>query len=251
MSNNKQQISRVPANNGSYPFEKTHFDLIHLEQAFNADRYTLHFYCAFSKYHINYTLASKGESEFVRATQHFLTITSRWGYTVRILQTDGETALQQQWYHLINTLALTIQVSPPDTQSQNGYAERSGGVVVAMARRIHIESKLPVTLWPEFIDHAVRILNRLPIRKKDWTSPHECVHHHKPDLSQYRAVGSKCYVLVKKQPRLEKLRSRSFEGWLTGMSASNIYRVWLPQINRIVISRDVLVDEKMNVPRGA
>jgi hypothetical protein len=83
------------------------------------------------------------------------------------------------------------------------------------------------------------------IHNKHWISPHECVHHHKPDLFQYRAVGSKCYVLIKRQLRLEKLRSRFFEGWLTGMSASNIYGVWLPQLSHIVISRDVPVDEKI------
>ncbi|KAF1981898.1 hypothetical protein K402DRAFT_341517, partial [Aulographum hederae CBS 113979] len=62
------------------------------------------------------------------------------------------------------------------------------------------------------------------------------VHHQKPDLSQYRAVGSKCYVLIQKRPLLEKLRAKSLEGWLTGMVASNIYRVWIPQANRIIVS---------------
>ncbi|KAF1987140.1 hypothetical protein K402DRAFT_309340, partial [Aulographum hederae CBS 113979] len=66
------------------------------------------------------------------------------------------------------------------------------------------------------------------------------VHHQKPDLSQYRTVGSKCYVLIHNRPRLKKLRAKSLEGWLTGMSASNIYRVWIPRANRIILSRNVL-----------
>ncbi|KAF1980574.1 hypothetical protein K402DRAFT_305048, partial [Aulographum hederae CBS 113979] len=143
MGNNKQQISRVPPSKGNYPFEKTHFDLIHLEEAFNVDKYVLHFYCAYSGYHIAYTLASKGEGEFMRSTQHFVTLTGRWGYTVQIFQTDGEKSLGRQWRNLIHQLGITFQASPPDTQSQNGYAERSGGVIIDMARRIHLASQLP------------------------------------------------------------------------------------------------------------
>ncbi|KAF1987144.1 hypothetical protein K402DRAFT_310467, partial [Aulographum hederae CBS 113979] len=143
LANNKQQISRVPPSRGSYPFEKSHFDLIYLETAFNADKYILHFYCAFSGYHLTYTLTNKGEVEFARSTQHFLALTERWGYKVRILQTDGEKALGHQWNSIIYQHGITVQPSPTDTQSQNGYAERSGGVIIDMARRIHIASQLP------------------------------------------------------------------------------------------------------------
>jgi hypothetical protein len=34
------------------------------------------------------------------------------------------------------------------------------------------------------------------------------------------------------------------------MQASNIYRVWLPQVNRIILSRDVLIDEKLKYDKN-
>ena len=55
-ANIRQQISRVPAYKGAYPFEKIHFDLVYLHKAFNADQYLLHFYCAFSGFHTIYIL---------------------------------------------------------------------------------------------------------------------------------------------------------------------------------------------------
>lgn len=78
-------------------------------------------------------------------------------------------------------------------------------------------------------------------------TPYEIIHQIKPDLSQYRAIGSKAYVLIPgpQRERLQKLRARSIEGWITGMAASNIYRVWLPQLQRIICSRDVIVDESI------
>jgi hypothetical protein len=247
MSQNYRQISRVPPERGSYPFERTHFDVVHVEEAFNADRYFLHFYCAYSGYHITYTLPNRAEVDFLQSTSDFLALTERWGYTARILQTDGEKSLGARWDIMIRTRGLTVQTTPPDTQSQNGYAERSGGVISEIARKIHIASQLPVKLWPEFINQATRILNRTPIQRKDWMTPHEIVHHDKPDLSQYRAIGSKAYVLIPETQRqkLYKLRARSLEGWLTGMAASNIYKVWLPRMQRIIASRDVIVDESI------
>jgi hypothetical protein len=76
-ANIRQQISRVPVHKGDYPFEKVHFDLVHLHKAFNADRYLLHFYCAFSGFHATYTLQSKDQQEFIDSTKHFLALTTR------------------------------------------------------------------------------------------------------------------------------------------------------------------------------
>lgn len=246
LSQNRQHISRTPIERGLYPFERLHFDLVHLEEAFNTDRYLLHFYDLFSGYHISYTLSDRSEKEFIETTEDVITITKQWGYTVRIIQSDGEKALGQKWENTIKSYGIRFQASPPYTASQNGPAERSGGVIVQMARKIHVSSGLPVSLWPEFVQQAVRLLNRLPIRRREWQTPHTIVHHHKPDISGYRIIGSKAYVLIQpsQRVRLHKIRENSIEGYLVGMAASNIYRVWIPQLQRItVVSRDVRIDE--------
>ena len=120
-------------------------------------------------------------------------------------------------------------------------------MIVDFARNIYLGSGLPIELWPEFTDQAVRILNRLPIQRGQWTSPYEFVFHTKADLSLFKEVGSKAYVLIQAKKRekltLHKLQSKAIEGWLVGMQASNIYRVWIPQIDRVIVSRDVRVDE--------
>jgi hypothetical protein len=195
-SNIRQDIERVRPDEQNYPFQKVHFDLIHLKEAFNADRYIIHFYCTYSGFHIAYTIAQKNEATLLHCTQHFLTTMERWGYTVRVMQSDNETGFGQHWKNIISSKGITFQSSPPYTQSQNGFAERSGGVILDMARRIHVASQLPLELWPEFIAITIRILNRLGIRRNDWITPFEYVHGHKPDLSRFRTIGSKCYVLI-------------------------------------------------------
>jgi hypothetical protein len=65
-----------------------------------------------------------------------------------------------------------------------------------------------------------------------------------PDLSRLHAIGSRGFVLNKHLPRGDKLEDRTFEGFLLGYDASNIYRVWLPATIRVIRVRDVrFVDE--------
>ena len=244
-----QQISRIPTWRGAYPFEKVHLDLIHMEQAFNSDNWVAHFYCDYSAYHISFNIPSKTQEELVSVTQEFLAITNdNWGFTTRYIQSDGEKGLSQKWKDLITLRGITFNSSPPDTPDQNGLAERSGGVIIATARKLRIQSRLPHTLWPYIVAHATRLLNRIPVQRKQWQTPFEMVHARKPNLSYLKIIGSLAYVLVKNRrdrSARAKLQDKAIKGWLVGLDATNIYKVWIPRLDRVVISRDVRVDEKV------
>ena len=243
------QISRVPTWRGTYPFEKVHFDLIDMDEAFNADSWVAHFYCDYSGYHVSFNLPHKNQDELVAITKEFLALTNdNWGFTTRYIQSDGEKGLGDTWKELIAARGITFNSSPPDTPDQNPHAERSGGVIVTIARKLRINSNLPHYLWPYIIAHATRLLNRIPIQRKKWLTPFEIVHNRKPNLSYLKIIGSLAYVLIKNKkhrPLRAKLQEKAFMGWLLGLSATNIYKVWIPQLGRVVASRDVKVDEKV------
>jgi hypothetical protein len=66
----------------------------------------------------------------------------------------------------------------------------------------------------------------------------------RPDLSRLRVVGSRGFVLNKHLPRGDKLEDHTFEGFLVSYDALNIYRLWLPNTNRVIRVRDVrFIDE--------
>ena len=99
-------------------------------------------------------------------------------------------------------------------------------------------------LWPEFVLLAVFLLNRTPIESIDWKTPFEMLYKRKPWLAGLRIAGSLTYVLIKQGiPRKAKFEPRAQIGYLVGIEASNIYRVWIPTTNRIIRSRDVRIDE--------
>ncbi|KAG7000123.1 hypothetical protein FOFC_03570 [Fusarium oxysporum] len=244
-----QQISRIPPWRGSYPFEKIHLDLIDMEEAFNADSWVAHFYCDYSAYHISFNLPNKNQDELLSITQEFLAITNdNWGFTTRYIQSDGEKGLGKRWKYFIAMKGITFNSSPPDTPDQNGLAERSGGVIIAIARKLRIQGNLPQKLWPYIVAHATRLLNRIPVQRKQWQTPFEMVHGRKPNLSNLKIIGSLAYVLIKNKkarPAKAKLQENAVMGWLVGFDATNIYKVWVPHLDRVIVSRDVQVDEKV------
>lgn len=220
-----------------------------MEEAFNADSWVVHFYCDYSAYHVSFNLPNKTQEELVSVTQEFLAITNdNWGFTTRYIQSDGEKGLGQKWKDLIITKGITFNPSPPDTPDQNGPAERSGGVIMAIARKLRIQSRLPHKLWPYIVAHATRLLNRIPVQRKWWQTPFEMVHGRKPNLAYLKIIGSLAYVLIKNKrdrPARAKLNDKAVMGWLVGLDATNVYKVWIPHLNRVVRSRDVQVDEKV------
>ncbi|EFZ03308.2 Integrase, catalytic core [Metarhizium robertsii ARSEF 23] len=245
----RQQISRVPTWRGTYPFEKIHLDLIDLDEAFNADSWVAHFYCDYSAYHVPFNLPNKTQEEILSVTQEFLAITNdNWGFTTRYIQSDGEKGLGKKWKDFIIMKGITFNPSPPDTPDQNGLAERSGGVIMTIARKLRIQGNLPQNLWPYIVAHATRLLNRIPVQRKHWQTPFEMVHGRKPNLSHLKIIGSLAYVLIKSKkirPARAKLQENALMGWLVGLEATNIYKIWIPQLDRVIASRDVQIDEKV------
>ncbi|KAF5236868.1 hypothetical protein FANTH_11110 [Fusarium anthophilum] len=162
--------------------------------------------------------------------------------------TNGEKGLGKKWKHFITMKGIIFNPSPPDTPDQNGPAERSGGVIMTIARKLRIQGNLPQKLWPYIVAHATRLLNRIPVQRKQWRTPFEMVHGRKRNLSHLKIIGSLAYVLIKNKKARSaraKLQENALTGWLVGFDATNIHKVWIPHLDRVIVSRDVQIDEKV------
>lgn len=78
-------------------------------------------------------------------------------------------------------------------------------------------------------------------------SPYEKVFGIKPNLSNLRIFGCKAYRRRPQIPKLDKLEPRAEVGYfvVVGVQASNIFKIWHPQLRSIVVSRDVEFDENL------
>ena len=55
--------------------------------------------------------------------------------------------------------------------------------------------------------------------------------------------GCKTYTLVKQIKRGDKLAPRALIGHLVGYDSTNIYRIWIPSLRKVIRTRDVTFDE--------
>jgi hypothetical protein len=74
---------------------------------------------------------------------------TQYGYPVRYFWSDGETSPGNDFDDMLASYGISSDRSSPYTPAHNGSAERAGGVIIAVARRIRIEARLPSSLWLE------------------------------------------------------------------------------------------------------
>ena len=165
----------------------------------------------------------------------------------KVVECDNEITTQKPkvTQFLQEELKISVEPSAPYTQAQNGEAERSGGVIKEKAGAM--VGSLPSKLWREVVSAAVYLFNRTPRYMNRWKTPYELFHGHPPSQDHLRAYGCKAFAMTtsakKKENRLKRLDKKAWIGYLVGYTSTNIYRVWIPVRNEVILTRDVTFDE--------
>jgi hypothetical protein len=186
---------------------------------------------------------------------------NQYGIKPQVIECDNEITTQKPAVRrFIESLSIKVEPSPPYTQELNGGAERSGGVVKDKSRSMRAGSKLPSALWKEIVRTAVYLLNRTPRWQYYWKTPYDRFHtyvahkdgvaveHRKPNQAHLRVYGCKAYAMttdaLKKANRLQRFNPRAWIGYLVGYNSTNVYRIWNPITNKVIITRDVIFNEQ-------
>jgi hypothetical protein len=135
---------------------------------------------------------------------------------------------------------LGIAVEPRATEAQNGGIERAGKSIIIRARAIRLHAGLPKEYANECAMTAIYLLNRTPVEAIDWSCLYTKVKGVKPSVAHLEVIRARAYVLNEKLLRGAKLESRLLIGHLVGFDLTNIFRVWLPTIRRVIRTRDVV-----------
>ena len=135
------------------------------------------------------------------------------------------------------------EYSAPYTPQQNGVAERKNRLVIEMARYMLKCKKLPNSFWAEAVLTAVYILNISPTTTLKKVTPFQAWSSIKPIVKHLRVFGSIAYTLIPSQG-LQKFDAKSERCILIGYCIeSKVYKLYSPISNRVIISRNVVVDE--------
>ena len=99
-------------------------------------------------------------------------------------------------------------------------------------------------MWAEAINTACYLRNRLfTAATTNTKTPYEILLNRRPDVSNIRLFGSRAYVHIPKGKRSWKLGQRAHAEFLVGYEGGNSFRVYLPEQGKVVVTRDVKIDE--------
>ena len=110
-------------------------------------------------------------------------------------------------------------------------------------RSIMAEKHLGKHLWYEIVSAVCHVWNRCPTRVLDNKAvPYFALNGEMPDVSHFKVLGSRAWVLIPKTTLRGKLDERSWQGIFVGYEGTN-YRVYNPKTRKVTAHRDVKVDE--------
>ena len=108
-----------------------------------------------------------------------------------------------------------------------------------MTRCLLHEKNLPKKFWTEVANTVIFLLNRLPTRAVEKKTPFEAWFGVKPILKNLKVFGCLCFSHVP-QVKRDKLGEKAEPGIFVGYSlVSKAYRIYQPQIKKMITSRDV------------
>jgi transposase InsO family protein len=135
------------------------------------------------------------------------------------------------------------EFSSPYTPQQNGVVERKNRTLLDMATTMLDEYKTPDRFWAEAINTACYSINRLYLHRILKKTSYELHTGKNPNVSYFRVIGSKCFILVKRG-RKSKFATKVVEGFLLDYdSNTRAYRVFNKSTGLVEVSCDIVFDE--------
>jgi hypothetical protein len=191
-----------------------------------------------------YFLKNKSEA-FAKFKIWKAEVENQTGRKIKCLRTDNGTEYRDgDFLKFCEEHGIKRHFTVRKTPQQNGVAERLNRTITETARCLRLNAELPKIFWAEVVNMACYIINRSPRVALDGKVAEEVWTGQEVDYSFMRIFGCPAYVHISGEDR-SKLDPKSkkciFLGFKKGVKG---YKLWDPVAQKVVISRDVVFDEK-------
>ncbi|KAM2893261.1 hypothetical protein FF1_008638 [Malus domestica] len=234
-----------PSWRASLPLELIHSDICGPMQTSTqvGNRYFLTFIDDCTRMCWVYFLRNKSEV-FSTFKKFKLTVELQSGYKLKKLRSDrGGEYVSVEFRKFCEEMGMERQLTVAYTPQQNGVAERKNRTIVEMAKCMMIEKGVRFEHWAEAVNTAVYILNKCPTKSLDKKTYFEAYGGRKPGIKHLNIFGSVCYAYIPR-PIRQKLDETSTKCIFLGYdTCEKGYRLYDPISKKIIVSRDVIVDE--------
>jgi transposase InsO family protein len=207
-------------------------------------RYWITFIDDKSRYVTVYLLKSK-DGAFSAFKQFKALAENQLGSTIKTLRDDkGGEYMSNAFNQFLVDAGIARQHTARASPQQNGVAERLNRTIHERLTSMLHDARLPARFWGEAITNYIHVHNRCPTVALTNTTPYEAWHKKKPSVAHLRVFGCTAYVHVQKDQR-KNLQSHTIKCVFLGYPQDyKAWRFWNPDTQQIVISRDVIFDER-------
>jgi len=195
--------------------------------------------------HFLWTFPLRAKSDtFPTISNFFAHVSTQFGCTIKSVQCDNGREFDNsasRAFFLAH--GITLGMSCPYTSQQNGKAERMIHTVNNITRTLLFQASMPPSYWADALATATYLINRLPTKTLNMSTPFFALHGTLPSYHDLRAFGCTCYPnLSATTPH--KLAPRSTLCAFLGYSPDHKgYRCLDLNTNRVIVSRHVVFDE--------
>jgi hypothetical protein len=154
-------------------------------------KYYVSFIDNFSKFTWIYLLKHKSEV-FLRFKEFQVLVEHLFDRKIISTQTDwgGE---YQKLNAFFKQIGISHHVSCPYAHQQNGSAERKHRHIVEVGLFLLAHAHMPLKFWDEAFLAATYLINCLPTKILDFSTPLERLFHEKPNYSGLQTFGCSCW----------------------------------------------------------
>ncbi|CAJ2653663.1 unnamed protein product [Trifolium pratense] len=166
-------------------------------------------------------------------------------HQIKCLRTDrGGEFTSSQFNDFCSEHGIKRQLTAAYTPQQNGVSERKNRTLMNMVRSMMSRMNVPKRFWPEAVVWATHVINRSPTLSVKNRTPEEAWSEMKPSVAHFKVFGCIAYAHMPDVHR-KKLDPKSVKCVHLGVSEElKAYKLYDPVQKKIIISRDVVFDEK-------
>ncbi|KAL2932871.1 Retrovirus-related Pol polyprotein from transposon RE1 [Bienertia sinuspersici] len=188
----------------------------------------------------------KNKSDVVSVMEHFLAlIENQFGMSVKCVRSDNARELTEgKMKEIYQRKGIINQKSCVETPEQNAKVERKHRHLLETARALYFQSKVPIRFWGECLLCATHLIDRMPLRVINHSSPYEKLFGFKPSIAHLKVFGCLCYVSTLRSQRT-KFDARAHPGVFLGYPPDQkAYKLLDLTSGKVIISRDVVFYER-------
>jgi transposase InsO family protein len=131
--------------------------------------------------------------KFLRQAQN------EFGLRIKKIRSDNGTEFKNsQIEGFLEEEGIKHELSSPYTPQQNGVVERKNRTLLDLASIMLEQYKTSDRFWARAINTACYSITRLYLHRILKKTSYELLTGKKPNVSYFRVIGSKCFILVKK-----------------------------------------------------